>query len=73
MEDVSRTAKEYADRYNACQTEEERQAFIAGLTPEERREMHNAAIYIKLQALNRYASLTSEQREALQRGDISVL
>jgi hypothetical protein len=73
LQDVARTINKYAEKYNACQTDEERQAFIDSLTAEQKREIGNATIYMKLQALNKYASLPQHKREALQRGDVSVI
>jgi len=71
--DVENTINRFTKKYNACETEEEKQTFINSLTAEEKKEINDAAVYIKLQALNKYASLPQEKREALQKGDISVL
>lgn len=53
QEDVAKTINKYAERYNACKTDEEKQAFIDSLTTEEKREIGNVTIYMKLQALTR--------------------
>ena len=71
--DVAATINKFAEKYNACETDQEKQAFIDSLTEQEKREINNAAVYVKLQALNKYATLPQEKREALQKGDISVL
>lgn len=70
---VQQVIEKYTKRYNQCKTDKEREKFISSLTPDEKREMGNAATYIKLQALVQYSNLPEEKRKELQKGNLSVL
>ena len=71
--EIKRVIDKYTTRYNACKTPEEKQKFIDSLTAEEKREMGNAATYIKLQALIQYSKLPEGKRKEIQKGNLSVL
>ena len=72
-QDANRVINKFAERWQQCKTELERQVLVDSLTTEERREISNAKAYIQMQALFAYSQLPEETRAELKKGNISVL
>jgi len=70
---VNEIVNKYAGLFEGCLTEEDRQAKLATLTDDERREIGNVAVYIKLKALQKFSSLSKRDREELKQGNVEVL